>query len=342
MKVIALAAAAVLLALPAAALALSEEAFGNAPLPKQPGWPDGLLEVVNLESRVYSLWQGLGGTPTFFYRGDGRALNDAIRKLAAVKAVERRLVLLPGRGKIRSFARAPIDYDWKLHLSGGRLVIMTAYVNAPGPRGPLDRKKAQKWLAELDDDSFATREAASRGLEKLGAAAKPLLREALKGRPSPEVRRRVGALLAKLKGFDAGDLEVPGGVTVVTANELIGAHLKELSDAGEARAMYALVELAPYSEKVVPALTGRLGKGKYEYVRLAAAHCLADVGAGARTALPALRAGLGDPEPNVRTAFRAAIDRIEKARPAPGWDEELENRRAIVKDLDEWKKARGR
>jgi len=80
MKVIAIAAAAALLALPAAALALSEEAFGNEPLPRQPGWAGGVIELVNLESRVYSLWQGLGGTPTFLYRGDGRALNEAIRK----------------------------------------------------------------------------------------------------------------------------------------------------------------------------------------------------------------------------------------------------------------------
>jgi len=130
-------------------------------------------------------------------------------------------------------------------------------------------------------------------------------------------------------------------VTVVTTTELVEAHLKDLSGPGEARAMYALVELAPYSEKVVPALTAQLAKGRSEYVRQAAAHCLGDVGAVAKAALPALKTGLGDPEPNVRTAFQAAIGQIEKARAEPGWGEEVKKRLAILKDLDGWKKARG-
>jgi hypothetical protein len=342
MKLRTVSAAVLLLALPATALALSFESFGNAPLGKQPGWAEGLLEVVNLDSRVYSLWAGEAATPTFFYQGEGPALNEAIRKFAAVKAAERRLVLLPGRGKTFSFGRKPIDFDWRLHLLSGRHAVLTAYVTAEKPRGPLDRKKARKWIAELDDDSFETREAASRELEKLGAAARPLLRATLKGRPSPEVRHRINALLAKLQGHDVDDLEVPAGVTVVTANDLLEARLKDLSGAGETRAMSGLVELAPYSDKVVPALTARLKKGKSEYVRRVAASCLGSVGAGAKTALPALKAELGDPDPNVRSACRAAIDQIEKARPEPGWSKELEKRRAIFKDLDEWKKARSR
>jgi hypothetical protein len=341
MRTLAVCAAVLLLALPATALAESFESFGNAPLNRRPGWADGVLDVANLRSRVYTLWQGLAEMPTFFYQGDGRALNEAIGKFAAVKA-SRQLVLLPGRGKTHSFARKPIDFDWQLHLPTGKHAVLTAYVNAEAPRGRVDRKKAARWVADLDDDSFQTREAASRELEKLGAAAKPLLRETLKGRPSPEVRRRIGALLAKLKGFDAGDLEVPDGVPVVTANELLQARLKALSGSDETGAMYGLVELAPYSDKVVPALTARLAKGKGEYVRRAAADCLGRIGAGARSALPALKEGLGDPDRNVRAAFQAAIDRIEKARQEPGWAEEVKKRRAILKDLDEWKKARAK
>jgi hypothetical protein len=112
MKVVAItAAAAMLLAIPATALALSFESFENAPLGKRADWAEGVLGVVNLDSRVYSLLEGLAETPTFFYQGDVRALNDAIRKFAAVKAEERRLVLLPGRGKTHSFARKLIDFD---------------------------------------------------------------------------------------------------------------------------------------------------------------------------------------------------------------------------------------
>jgi hypothetical protein len=352
MKLIAVRAAVALLATPAAALALSFESFGNAPLGKQPGWAEGVLDVVNLPSRVYSFWGGAGNL-NFYYRGDARALNEAIRKFAAVKASERRLVLLPGRGKTHSFDRTAIDFDWRLHAPSGRYqavaaskhAVLTAYINAEKPRGPLDRKKAQKWVAGLDDDSFEAREAASRGLEKLGPAAKPLLRGALKGRPSPEVHRRINAPLAKLKGFDADDLEVPDGVMIVTAGQLLEAYLKDLSDTDPTRcatAMSGLVELAPYSGKVVPALTARLKKGNSEYVRRAAASCLGSVRAAAKTALPALKAGLGDPDPNVRAACRSAVDQIEKAKDEPGWGEEVKKRLAILKDLDEWKKARGK
>ena len=58
----------------------------------------------------------------------------------------------------------------------------------------------------------------------------------------------------------------------------------------------------------------------------------------ARSALPALKAGLGGPDANVRTAFQSAINQIEKAKPEPG--EEVKKRIAILKDLDELQKAR--
>src|SRR5262249_52690266 len=102
------------------------------------------------------------------------------------------------------------------------------------------------------------------------------------------------------------------------------------------------VELVPCSAQVVPALTARPDKGRSESVRRAAAYCLGRIGASARSALPALKAGLGGPDPNVRAAFRSAIAQIEKVEVEPGWAEEVKKRRAILRDLDEWQKARRR
>src|SRR5262245_44839900 len=110
-------AVAVVLALPATALALAHESFGNGPLVRQPGWANGLLEVVNLHSRVYSIW--VNGNEHFYYQGDAAALNEAIRKFAAIKGGPRRLVLLPGQGKTQSFSRKAIDFDWQLHVPSG-------------------------------------------------------------------------------------------------------------------------------------------------------------------------------------------------------------------------------
>ncbi len=65
---------------------------------------------------------------------------------------------------------------------------------------PASNKKVQhieKLLADLDDDSFRTREAASQELSRTCYEAEPLLRRALQGRPSLEMRRRLEALLAQ-------------------------------------------------------------------------------------------------------------------------------------------------
>jgi RNA polymerase sigma factor (sigma-70 family) len=59
----------------------------------------------------------------------------------------------------------------------------------------IDPGRITRLIAQLDDDAFAVRERASAELEKLGGLAKTALREALKARPSAEVRQRVRRLL---------------------------------------------------------------------------------------------------------------------------------------------------
>lgn len=66
-------------------------------------------------------------------------------------------------------------------------------------RPKVDADRAKQLLADLDSDEFAKREAASRELAMLGAPVEPALREALEKAPSPEVRRRLQALLVGLR-----------------------------------------------------------------------------------------------------------------------------------------------
>jgi hypothetical protein len=63
------------------------------------------------------------------------------------------------------------------------------------PVPPADRCRVACWIADLDSEEFAVRQAAFRELGRLGEVAEPALREALRGGPSPEVRRRVRWLL---------------------------------------------------------------------------------------------------------------------------------------------------
>jgi hypothetical protein len=78
-------------------------------------------------------------------------------------------------------------------------------VDAPGalaflkqrlkPSAEVDAKAIRRWIGDLDNDEFAVREKASRELEKFGPEAELVYRQVLAGEPSPEVRRRLEALL---------------------------------------------------------------------------------------------------------------------------------------------------
>jgi hypothetical protein len=63
------------------------------------------------------------------------------------------------------------------------------------PAVDADFDKVRKLIKELDDDRFEVRETASKALEKMGAGIQPAVRQALEGRPSPEVWRRLEALI---------------------------------------------------------------------------------------------------------------------------------------------------
>jgi RNA polymerase sigma factor (sigma-70 family) len=62
-----------------------------------------------------------------------------------------------------------------------------------------DPRKVPQLITDLDNELFDVRENASMDLAELGQAAVPLLRKALEGAPSAEVRVRVEALLAEPK-----------------------------------------------------------------------------------------------------------------------------------------------
>jgi WD40 repeat protein len=67
------------------------------------------------------------------------------------------------------------------------------------PAEAIGEKHLTRLLADLDGDAFEKREAASRELAQLGEQAEAALRQALKDRPSLEMRRRLEALLDKLE-----------------------------------------------------------------------------------------------------------------------------------------------
>jgi WD40 repeat protein len=70
------------------------------------------------------------------------------------------------------------------------------------PVRPADDERMHKLLADLDSEEFTTRNEANKELRALDDAAGPALRKALEGEPSPEARRRIEELIAKLNAAE--------------------------------------------------------------------------------------------------------------------------------------------
>src|SRR5262249_52919156 len=65
------------------------------------------------------------------------------------------------------------------------------------PAAPIDAKRIDACLLDLDSDEFMVRERARRDLEQMGDQVVPALERCLAGRPSLEVRKRVERILEK-------------------------------------------------------------------------------------------------------------------------------------------------
>jgi hypothetical protein len=221
--------------------------------------------------------------------------------------------------------------------------VFTVYIDALKPRA-VDRKQVDKWLQDLNSDAFKTRDAAHQELQKLRTDAKPFLREALKAQPALETRRRIEALLEKMPGFDVTDLEIPKGIAIITMDDRLASSLKDLTDADRDARSFAiqnLSTLAPYSDKVVPALIEMYKKDKDDHVRRVAAASLASICVKMKTTLPVLKEGLEDSDAYIRNAFQTALDGLAKAKATPGEQDRVSRELAIAREISEFKNAAG-
>ncbi len=100
------------------AWALGMEDFGNKALSENNygDWP-GIMPLVNAESRIYHNW--INGNEHFYYKGEIRSLNTALKEFSAVKTDARRVVLRLGLGEARTLDGKSIPCNWQLHVIGG-------------------------------------------------------------------------------------------------------------------------------------------------------------------------------------------------------------------------------
>jgi WD40 repeat protein len=92
---------------------------------------------------------------------------------------------------------------WRLALTPGQAVPFLKGRLRPAMH--VDQRRVAGLIADLDHDSFAVREEATQALEGLGDSAGPLLRKALAGSPSAEVRRRLQQVLERLDAANASE-----------------------------------------------------------------------------------------------------------------------------------------
>jgi hypothetical protein len=136
-------------------------------------------------------------------------------------------------------ARKAYAAVWRLAEAPGATVPFLRRHVRPVPEP--DVKKVGRYIADLDSETFAVREKASRELENLGNAAAPTLREALTKSPSLEVRRRVEQLLSR---------SVERVPPPETLRRLRALHVLEQIGSPDARRFLAeLAEGAAYAEE---------------------------------------------------------------------------------------------
>jgi hypothetical protein len=116
---------------------------------------------------------------------------------------------------------------------------------------PVDTKRLERLLADLDSDKFAVRERASGELKALAEHAVPALRMALAGKPSLESRRRLEALLHQLESASLSP-ETVRQIRAVEALEAIGN--------AEARRLLGQLAAGPPAARLTQEAQASLGR----------------------------------------------------------------------------------
>jgi hypothetical protein len=110
----------------------------------------------------------------------------------------------------------------------------------------MDQKELARLLSDLDSNQFAVREKASAALESMGTRVESVLRKALAGKPSAELRRRIDALMEKIQAPipPAKELREIRGVEILESLAAPRADAAPGADASRLAALSLLEKLA--------------------------------------------------------------------------------------------------
>jgi WD40 repeat protein len=183
--------------------------------------PDGRTLAASADGNAIRLWEVATGLERHRFVGhrgfvvrlafspDGRAMASA--------SLDTTVLVWDVRGGGRHATLSPRELDaaWD-RLAGADAAAaydaVCALAAAPGSAVAFLRERIKpdaapapatlaRLVKDLDSDRFEDRQKAAQELERLEELARPALREALAGKPSPELHRRVEQLLDRLDGL---------------------------------------------------------------------------------------------------------------------------------------------
>lgn len=332
------------------AFALREIMVGNQPLGPGNGLNKEVLAAFNMPERVLLSSGPSDGDYDVYFQGGPKALNEALRRFAAIKADKLEIILMPFTAKPFDFGKKSYPYDWTIGISGDRsnrpgkepeLATMTVYIPNPGPPAPAAPASARKWIADLGNDNFKVREQAAKELAALGTSAAGLFREALKGKLTAEARDRLEKLLADVsKDIRVDTLILPERLTVIGPDDLLAQARKLLTNKADAirgQGANKLGECGVSAEEVLPDLE-KILKSESEWGSNAAYGALwgaNHLGAAAKPLLPTLRAAAGAKNKDFAKACQQIIGSIENSKGDAVPEAEVKKRAVIRKEIRE-------
>lgn len=184
--------------------------------------PDGALLATGGWDHQAHLWDVLTGKEVYTFRGHRGAVGSVYfspdgHRLATGSADSSCLVwdmAVPFRSELPSSGRLSVQQRERFWSALGgndarvawRAVFSLAtdsdrcvpFLDRHLQSALLDPRQVRRWIADLDSDTFAVREAAQRELEQWGEVVAPALKQALQDKPSLEARKRMERLLADM------------------------------------------------------------------------------------------------------------------------------------------------
>lgn len=206
--------------------------------------PDGRIIAAGLSSNTVHLWEAItgteirqlaihkGGVPALAFTPDGKYLASASHDASCYLWEVSRLVtdgaVAPAAAKLSKEDLGELE---NALMSANPLVankavwqlVATPKLAVPflaeriRPPTPVDKKQIEALIHDLDSPAFRVRSRASRELSKMGRKAEEAIRDALKKKPSLEVRNRLKNLLAPLESqtYSPEDLLAIRGIEVL-------------------------------------------------------------------------------------------------------------------------------